>query len=355
MVAADVLMMASGTGGHVFPALALAQHYQQRGLRVAWLGTPHGLENRICQQHNIPLVAINMLGVRHKGWRRKLLMPAMLLRALWQCRRMIRQIQPQLVVGFGGYVTVPGGIAAWLCRKPLAIHEQNAVAGLSNRLLARFARQVFLGFPGALPTGTVAGNPLRGDFQQQPSAYQPHRPLRLLVIGGSLGAQKLNEVVPAALAQIQAQQRPIVKHQAGEKTLTIAQQAYIEHQVTAEVVPFIDDMLAAYQWADIVIARAGALSVAEIANRQRPAIFIPLPHAVDDHQFHNAQQLVQQGGALCCRQAGFTPQWLAQQLQQWCDTPALLQTMSDKLKALPYQDAVATMDVALQPYLKESA
>jgi len=356
MVTTDVLIMASGTGGHVFPALALAQYYQQQGLTVAWLGTPHGLENRICQQHHITLIKINMLGVRHKGWRRKLLLPLMLMRALWQCHRAIRRIVPKVVVGFGGYVTVPGGIGAWLCRKPLAIHEQNALAGLSNRILARFACQIFLGFPDALSAerSIVSGNPLRDDFYQQPVAYRPHHPLRLLVVGGSLGAHFLNEIVPSALAQITPGNRPLVKHQSGEKNRTIAEQAYARHHVSAEVMPFIYDMLAAYHWADIVIARAGALSVTEIADRHRPAIFVPLPHAVDDHQFHNAQQLVKHGGAVCCRQEDCTPQWLSQQLQQWCDSPTLLQAMSDKLKVLPHQNAITTMAVALQSYLQRS-
>ena len=356
MVEAEVLVMAGGTGGHVFPALALAQHYQQQGYRVAWLGTPQGLENEICQRYHIPLMTVHMLGVRHKGWWRKLLLPAMLIRALWQCSRVMRRVKPKLVVGFGGYVTVPGGIVAWLWRKPLAIHEQNAKAGLSNRILARLACQVLLGFPGALnqSASVVTGNPLREAFAQPLPHYRPHKSLRILVVGGSLGAQWLNEVVPAALAQINTQSRPLIRHQSGQKTLAIAQQSYDRHHVNAEIVPFIDDMVAAYDWADVVIARAGALTVSEIAHRRRPAIFVPLPHAVDDHQFHNAQQLVQLGGAVCCRQADFTPQWLAQQLQLWCDTPHLLSIMSDKLSAFSHQNAVVMMAVVLQPYLTGS-
>jgi len=290
-----ILLMAGGTGGHVFPALAIAQALQQQGFKICWLGTPHGLEARVVPQAGIDIYYINIKGLRGKGVLRLLTAPFKIGRAIWQSWRVLRQIRPVAVVGMGGFVSGPGGIAAWLARIPLLIHEQNAISGLTNRWLARLARQVMQAFPHTFPDSYHAihtGNPLRANImavRDQPKNLMSNNTLHILVVGGSLGAQALNEIVPPALQQVQAKIEVI--HQTGRTQLAITQQAYATASFSAKVTEFIEDMAAAYSWADLVICRAGALTISELAQAGVASILIPFPHAVDDHQTHNARFL----------------------------------------------------------------
>ena len=302
-----------------------------------------GLEARVVPAHKIKLYQIAVKGLRGKGLLRKVLAPVQLLFAICQCLWLMLKLRPKLVVGFGGYVAGPGGVAAWIARRTLMIHEQNTRAGLTNRLLARLSKQIYTGFPGVLESKKTqyVGNPLRADFKAM--SYRAHKPMHLLVVGGSLGAQVLNTTVPEALALLPTGMTLQVRHQAGKSTLAIARSAYDKVDVSAEVTPFIDDMAKAFQWADVIIARAGALTVSEIAACGRPAIFIPLPHAVDDHQYHNAMYLAAAGGALCCRQAKLTPQWLTTTLEKWLVDDALLKSMAAVSRAMAKIDAADVM------------
>jgi UDP-N-acetylglucosamine--N-acetylmuramyl-(pentapeptide) pyrophosphoryl-undecaprenol N-acetylglucosamine transferase len=302
MVSAPTLMiMAGGTGGHIMPGLAVADAMRARGWAVVWLGNPQGMEARLVPPRGYPLAPVHFAALRGKGLLRKLLLPLALLRGFAEALAALRKWRPAVVIGFGGYVTFPGGMMASLIGRPLAIHEQNAVAGLANRVLARLADAVLCGFPQALPGGEWTGNPVRGTIAELVPPDQRYRsrsgPLRLLVIGGSLGAQALNEVVPQALARLPAGARPLVRHQAGERHLEALRDRYREAGVEAECSAFIDDMAAAYGAADLVICRAGASTVAEVAAAGVAALFVPYPHAVDDHQNANARFLADAGAA----------------------------------------------------------
>jgi UDP-N-acetylglucosamine--N-acetylmuramyl-(pentapeptide) pyrophosphoryl-undecaprenol N-acetylglucosamine transferase len=295
----QVLIMAGGTGGHVFPGLALADHLRRQGCRVAWLGTARGIEARLVPAAGFELHTLPVSGLRGKSLASLLLAPWRLGLSLWAALALMLRLRPGVVVGFGGFASGPGGLMAAALGRTLFIHEQNAVAGLTNRWLARVADRVFAAFPGAFPArigAVVIGNPVRAEIAAlpPPEARMEGRegPLRLLVLGGSLGARSLNQVVPAALALMPVAERPAVRHQAGERTLEFARQAYGNAGVEAEVTAFIDDMAQAYAWADLVVCRAGALTVAEIAAAGLAAIFVPYPHAVDDHQTANAGFLV---------------------------------------------------------------
>ncbi len=289
-----VLIMAGGTGGHVFPALAVARALAERGARVSWLGTKAGIEARLVPAHDLPLHTIDVAGLRGKGALSWLAAPLRLLRAVVQALGLVRRLGPQLVIGMGGFAAGPGGLAAWLLRKPLLIHEQNAAAGMTNRSLARLATTVLQAFPDTFApkyNPATVGNPVRAEILALDApasrwAARDDAP-RLLVLGGSGGALAINQRVPAALAQIAPERRPQVRHQAG-RTLTEAQAAYAEHGTTAELSAFIEDMAAAYAWADVVICRSGALTVAELAAAGVPALLVPFPYAVDDHQTINA-------------------------------------------------------------------
>jgi UDP-N-acetylglucosamine--N-acetylmuramyl-(pentapeptide) pyrophosphoryl-undecaprenol N-acetylglucosamine transferase len=301
------MIMAGGTGGHVFPALALARLLRQRGRQVIWLGTQRGLEARVVPADGFPIEWLSVGGLRGKGVLTLLAAPFNLLRALWQAVRIVRRHQPGVVVGLGGFVTGPGGLAAWLLRRPLLIHEQNAVAGFTNRCLAPLAREVLTAFPAALagrPRVRMIGNPVRSDIAALPAPAERFAgrdgTLRLLVVGGSLGARRLNEIVPQALRMLAVGEPPLtftVRHQAGEKLIGQALAAYAAARVEGEVTPFIADMAEAFGWADLVICRAGALTIAELAAAGVGAVLVPYPHAVDDHQTHNARYLVQVGAA----------------------------------------------------------
>lgn len=318
-----VLIMAGGTGGHVFPALATADELRAQGIAVEWLGTAAGIEAEVVPKADIPLHCIEVRGVRGKGRLHQLLAPFGLLLALWQAFRVLRQVRPDAVLGMGGFASGPGGLMAWLLRTPLLIHEQNAVAGTTNRILARFATRVLQAFPGAFKgenRGAVIGNPVRGPILQLAPPEQRFAgregPLRLLVVGGSLGAQAINELLPQTLAQLPAEQRPEVWHQSGRRNLDSTQAAYRAAGVEAKVAPFIERMDEAYAWADLVICRAGALTVSELAIAGVASILVPLPHAIDDHQSANAGFLSAAGAGIRVAQSELDPARLLALLDQ---------------------------------------
>ncbi|MGM0988480.1 MAG: undecaprenyldiphospho-muramoylpentapeptide beta-N-acetylglucosaminyltransferase [Pseudomonadota bacterium] len=343
-----VLIMAGGTGGHVIPALSLARGLAARGIEVAWLGSPRGIENRLVPEAGIPLHRIAVSGLRGNGLAGWLLAPFNLARAVWQAGRVIRDVDPQLVVGLGGFASGPGGVAAWLARRPLVIHEQNAVAGLTNRALSRLARRVYAAFPQAFPgRAEVVGNPVRDEIARlgeapRSAAEMAGRRLRLLVVGGSLGARALNERLPEALARLTEEQCPEVWHQAGRDKETPTSEAYAAHGVVAEVSAFIDDMANAYAWADLVVCRAGALTVAELAAAAKPALFVPFPHAVDDHQTANARALVDEQAARLMPQHEMSSVMLAECLASLLN-PDTLATMAARARGSAHLDAVEAL------------
>lgn len=315
------MIMAGGTGGHVFPALALAARLQERACEVVWLGTRAGIEARLVPAAGIPVEWIGIGGLRGKGLMTLLRAPFALLRALWQAVAAVRRQRPAVVVGLGGYVTGPGGLAAWLLRRPLVIHEQNAVAGFTNRVLARLADPVLEAFPGSFPAARGAraiGNPVRAAFRALPPPQVRYGArsgaLRLLVVGGSQGAAKLNATVPAALALLPSGLFE-VRHQAGERGLEAAREAYARAGVAARIEPFIDDIAEAYAQADLVVCRAGALTVSELAAAGVAALFVPFAAAVDDHQTLNARQLEARGAARLLSERELEATRLAQELR----------------------------------------
>jgi UDP-N-acetylglucosamine--N-acetylmuramyl-(pentapeptide) pyrophosphoryl-undecaprenol N-acetylglucosamine transferase len=338
------MIMAGGTGGHIFPALAVADRLRDSGLQVVWLGARRGMEERIVPAHGYRLETIDFAGVRGKGLVRLLVLPVQLLRAFWQAARLIRRVRPDAVLGMGGYVSFPGGLMAVGLNRPLVVHEQNAVAGLANRVLARVADRVLTAFPGVFGSGVAAvhtGNPVRGAIGSLPApdARYPQRsgPLRVLVIGGSLGAQVLNEVVPRALALLPAASRPAVVHQSGAMQLEQLQAAYRTAGVEGELTAFIDDMAVRYAQSDLVICRAGAITIAELACAGVAAVLVPLPHAVDDHQTFNARFLVDAGAAILLPQAELTPARLRDVIAR--ATRAELLGIARRARALARPDA----------------
>jgi UDP-N-acetylglucosamine--N-acetylmuramyl-(pentapeptide) pyrophosphoryl-undecaprenol N-acetylglucosamine transferase len=317
-----VLIMAGGTGGHIFPGLAVAQALRARGVPVAWLGNPAGMEGQVVPPTGIPMEYVSIGGLRGKGLATKLLAPIRICSTIAQCLGIIRRLRPRAVLGMGGYVAGPGGVAAWLSRRPLVIHEQNAVAGMTNKILSRFATDILEAFPASFPAPSRArpiGNPVRLEISEleEPATRMAGRSgrLRLLVFGGSQGALKLNETVPAALALMPTAARPEVLHQAGGATLDIARAAYTEAGVEAEITPFIDDMAAAYGWADIAICRSGALTVSELAAAGLGSVLVPFPAAVDDHQTRNADYLVDAGAATLIQETDLDTRGLAARLE----------------------------------------
>ncbi len=343
----NVLIMAAGTGGHVFPALACAREFQARGYSVHWLGTPHGIENELVPAAGLPLHRISVSGLRGKGILALIKAPLQLLKALLQARRIVRQLQPVCVLGMGGYVTGPGGLAAWLNSTPLIIHEQNAVAGTANRSLAFFATRICEAFPNTFASNSklcTTGNPVREElFLETPRQPLSGRKPRLLVLGGSLGAEPLNQLLPAALAKLSAELRPQVFHQAGKQHAEITAQRYRQAQVEAEVKPFITDMAGAYGVADLVICRAGALTVSELAAAGLPALLIPLPHAIDDHQTRNAAYLADAGAAVLLPQHKTDADQLAAQLTEVLMQPGKLKAMGATARRLAKPDATRTV------------
>ena len=311
-----VLIMAGGTGGHVFPALAVAEALQATGVPVHWLGTRAGLEARVVPPTGIPVHWIRVRGLRGKGLAQRLSAPWMLLRAVADAAGIMRRVRPVAVLGMGGFVTGPGGLVAWLMRRPLVIHEQNSVAGLTNRLLRPLARGVLEAFPGSLPGAVHTGNPVRAAIAALP--FEPPRPEgrrpRLLVVGGSLGAAALNQTVPEALARLAPEERPEVWHQTGVQLIDAARATYEAAGVEARLDAFIEDMAGAYRWADLVLCRAGALTIAELAAVGVASILVPYPHAVDDHQTGNARYLVEAGAARLLPQSQMDGERLAREL-----------------------------------------
>lgn len=356
-----VLIMAGGTGGHIFPALAVAVALREQGCVVHWLGTPGSMECERVPAAGFAVHTVDFGGLRGKGLKTLLTAPWRLLRATRQALSVMSRCKPDLVLGFGGYVTVPGGLAAWLRRTPLLLHEQNAIAGMSNRLLARLARQVYTAFPNVLTqqAGQWIGNPLRQAFlQQRPpmkryaERKQSGERLHLLVVGGSLGAQALNQCVPEALALLPESARPTVTHQSGQRHLAALQQNYQSAGVTANCVDFIDDTASAFAAADVVIARAGASTVTELAAVGCAALFVPYPHAVDDHQTANAQFLVRADAAWLQAQSTLTARGLADWLQSL--TRADLQVRAERAWQLRKTDAVECMVMACLALLPAS-
>lgn len=315
---ARVVVMAGGTGGHVFPALAVAERMREAGVDVSWLGTRQGLEARLVPERGFLIDWIRVEGLRGTGVRRWVQAPWLLGKALFDAFRIFRRRSPGAVLGMGGFVSGPGGLMARILGIPLLIHEQNRIPGLTNRLLSRVAVRVFEAFPESFPRGwrvETTGNPVRPEIASiaDPSVRLAGRsgPLRLLVLGGSLGARALNERVPEALALLPPERRPLVRHQSGERTLEVALSAYREAGVTAEVVPFVTDMAEAYAWADLAICRAGALTISELASAGVGAVLVPFPYAVDDHQTWNGRFLEAAGGARLIPQSELTAQHLA--------------------------------------------
>ncbi len=336
-----ILVMAGGTGGHVMPGLAVADAMRGAGWRVVWLGNRDGMEADLVPRRGYPMEFIRFSGVRGKGLLRLALLPMHLLAAFWQSARVLFRVRPDVVLGMGGYVSFPGGMMAALLDRPLVLHEQNSIAGLANKVLAEVADRRLAGFPDALRKSQWCGNPVRAEIAQLPAPEQRFAgrtgPLQLLVVGGSLGAQALNEMVPQALALLEPGQRPKVTHQAGTRHLQQLRENYAKAGVDGTTVAFIDDMAAAYGNADLVICRAGALTVAELAAAGTASVLVPFPHAVDDHQTHNAQFLAAAGAAVLVQQKDLTPRRLADLLLGFARDKLL--DMAKRARALAKPDA----------------
>jgi UDP-N-acetylglucosamine--N-acetylmuramyl-(pentapeptide) pyrophosphoryl-undecaprenol N-acetylglucosamine transferase len=333
--------MAGGTGGHVFPALAVAECLRAQGEQIVWLGTRAGIEARVVPAANFAIEWLNVQGLRGKGMATLLMAPFRLLRACWQALGILRRTRPKAVLGMGGFASGPGGLMAWLMDIPVFLHEQNSIAGLTNRILSRFASGIYVAFPQAqerMPGAECIGNPVRAGFTglPHPEADLQARidaPLQLLVIGGSLGAAALNGLVPSAIACLDRDQRPRVRHQCGEKHLQACRQNYADSAVEAEVVSFIDDMAAAYAWADLVVCRAGALTISELSAVGRASLLIPFPYAVDNHQHHNALFLEQRQAAQVLPESGLSAESLALKLKFFQQNRALLVEMAANARA----------------------
>lgn len=337
------MVMAGGTGGHIFPALAVAQILQEKGHRIIWLGSEGAMETRLVPQYGITLETLVFKGIRGNGLKRKLLLPITLSKTVYTACHLLKKHHIDMVIGFGGFVTVPGGIAARLCRLPIIIHEQNAIVGLSNKILSYFAKQVLYAFPNAFQHSEgLVGNPVRSDIAALPIPEQrfKHRQgvLKILIVGGSLGADALNQIVPQAIALLPENQRPEIVHQSGRNKVEALQQTYAKLGIKANCVEFISDMVSAYRESDLVICRAGALTIAELTAAGIGAFLVPFPHAVDDHQTMNAGFMVNHHAALLMPQKTLTAQSLMKEL-------AVL-TREDCLKMAVQARALAQPDSA---------
>lgn len=350
-MSAPVLIVAGGTGGHVFPALAVARALREARREVVWLGTRRGIESRLVPAAGIPIEWIEVEGLRGRGLAGWLAAPLRLGRALLQALAVLRRVRPGVVLGCGGFVSGPGGVAAWLTRTPLVIHEQNAVAGMTNRWLARLAHTVAEAFEGSFGPGrraVVTGNPVRREIESLPPPQDRFRgregPLRLFVFGGSQGSEALNRLVPEALARLQAGLRPAVLHQAGDRGAEKTAARYRELGVEADVRAFVDDMAAAYSGADLALSRAGALTVSELAAAGLGALLVPFPAAVDDHQTRNAEWLARAGAAIVCPEAELTAESLAARLESLLGAGrGPLLAMAERARALAVRDAGARL------------
>ena len=342
-----IVVMAGGTGGHVFPALAVAEYLRQKGERIVWLGTQAGIESRVVPAANIAIEWLSVQGLRGKGRLTLLLAPFKLIRACWQAYRALLRLRPKAVLGMGGFVSGPGGLMASLLRIPLILHEQNSVIGLTNKLLSRVASQSYFGFPVAakgVPRSQCIGNPVRADLfdLELPEVRLTRRldeSLNLLVIGGSLGAASLNKVVPLAVSTLAANSRPSIRHQCGNKHLPVCQENYREVGVDAEILDFIEDMPSAYAWADLVVCRAGALTIAELAASGVGSILIPYPYAVDNHQYHNALFLEENNAAHILTEAELNADHLVELIQGYQQDRQGLIAMAKRAHELASVDA----------------
>lgn len=341
-----VVIMAGGTGGHVFPGLAIANALQQKDIKVSWLGTPFGIEAKLVPEHHIPFNTIDIKGLRGKNWREQLLIPWRLVKSIHVAYRLFKQEKPDVVLGMGGYVAGPGGIAAKLAGIPLVIHEQNSIAGLTNKLLAKIATKVMCAFPNTFSNSNkfiVTGNPVRKEIEainKQPDGS--HKP-RLLIIGGSLGAHIFNEILPKAMALLSPEERPEIWHQTGKKDYEATVLAYKTHHIAAKVEPFIDDIARAYTWADLLLSRAGALTIAELTTVGLAAILVPYPHAVDDHQTMNARYVVNAGGAILIAQKDFTAETLSVHLKKLFENKERLAAMAHASRTLREEHVIEKM------------
>lgn len=358
-MAKTILMIAGGTGGHIFPALAIADRFTEQGDTVIWLGTEVGMEKQLVGQR-YPMYFLPVRALRNKGVFAKFVAPFQILMAIFKAYRFIRKLQPDFVVGMGGYASGPGGIAAWLARKPLMIHEQNAIAGLTNRILSRFASCVYQAFPKTFPVAIQAqtvGNPVRESMTKKVKKtfnFSKDRPLHVLVSGGSQGALALNKVMVQMAAEFTAKE-VIVWHQTGPTQFLQIQNAYEKYQCKPyRLSPFIEDMSAAYEWADLVICRSGALTVSELAVMGLPSILVPFPYAVDDHQTANANALVKNGAALLCPQDNLTPAWLTKQLKNFIADPEKLRSMHEQAIRVATVDAVGHLADACKAWFNKS-
>lgn len=322
-----VLIMAGGTGGHVFPGLAVANYLRDHDIEVHWLGTPQGLETHLVPQANFPLHLITINGLRGKGIKPLFAAPIKVSTAIMQARRILNEIRPDIVIGMGGFVSGPGGVASWLNRCPLIIHEQNAKAGFTNKMLGPIAKKILEGFPMAFKSHAKVidtGNPIRPEIENLPppkDRFKSDGAFHLLVLGGSLGAKSLNDMVPRALAQLNKEERPQIFHQTGPKHLEDTKKNYESLQIDANLTPFIDDMGEAYAWADMVLCRAGALTVSELCSVGLGAILIPFPYAVDDHQTANANYMVEHDAAIIIQQRELTESRLADIVRVYSRSP----------------------------------
>lgn len=348
-IAPLVVVMAGGTGGHIFPGLAVAQALRDAGARVRWLGADGGMETRLVPQQGIAIDTIAVKGVRGKGLLTLLGAPLRVLQAVRAAAAVLRRERPDAAISFGGYAAGPGGIAARLAGIPLLVHEQNRAAGMTNKVLAKLARKVLVGFPQTFAKETLVGNPVRAQIAQVPPpearGFDHGGPLRLLVLGGSQGARALNAAVPAAVAALGL---PVdVLHQAGEKLLDEARAAYAKAGVQARVEPFIADMAAAYGWADLVVCRAGALTLAELCAVGVGGVLVPFPQAVDDHQTRNAQYLVERGAALLLPQSDDLASRLGEVLKTLATDPGRRVGMARAARALARPDAARDVAAAV--------
>lgn len=334
-----VLIMAGGTGGHIFPGLAVAEQMRAAGWDVVWMGARGGMEERLVPRHGYRTAWIRARAARGKGLAQKLLLPMNLLYSFWESARHIRTVKPSVVLGLGGYVAFPGGMMASLLNRPLALHEQNAIAGLANRVLAQVSDKVMVAFPETLRGAEWTGNPVRAEIAAITTPEERYRnrsgPLKLLVVGGSLGAQALNEALPKAISLLQ--EKPRVVHQAGEKHLEALKANYAAARVEGELLAFIDDMARRYAEADLVICRAGAVTIAELSAGGMASILVPFPHAVDDHQTANAKFLADRGAAILIQQRDLSPEKLAALIRSMDRTKLL--DMAKKARALGKPDA----------------
>ncbi len=349
-----LMVMAGGTGGHIMPGLSVADYLRSLGWRVVWMGNPDGMEAKLVPGHGYETSWVRFSALRGKGLIRKLLLPINLLRGFWQAWQEIRRVRPDVVLGMGGFISFPGGMMAALTGVPVVLHEQNSIPGLANKVLAGVADRVLTGFPDVLKKkGEWIGNPVRAEIAHLPPPSERYGErqgrMRILVVGGSLGAAVLNETVPKAIALLPEDERPEIVHQSGEKHLAALQQAYDQAGVKAHLVPFIEDMAGAYGWADLVICRAGALTVAELAAAGVASLLVPFPHAVDDHQTSNARFLSSAGAAILLPQSELTPERLAEFRR--VPREQLLQ-MAEKARALARPDATLVVAKACEKLAK---